>query len=128
MYSQLINLAGQEEVSFVFTFNPHKYHSLVPLYFRKADAVIVVYDITRRSTFEDAKNWVDELRHQAPEDVIVAITGNKCDLNNIRIVSTEEGAKYAKEINAIFGETSAKDATGVLNIFQEIGFHLFKKI
>lgn len=48
--------AGQEQ-----------YHSLIPLYFRKAAAVIIVFDITRAQTFEDAKKWVKDVRNQAPE-------------------------------------------------------------
>ena len=56
----------------------------MPLYFRGSNAVIVVYDITRQKTFDDAKNWVKELGAHAPEDVVIAVTGNKSDLDDLR--------------------------------------------
>lgn len=97
----------------MYTAGQEKFHSLVPLYFRKAAAVLVVYDITRQKTYEDAKAWVKELKTQAPENVIIALAGNKLDLADLRDVETEEARQYANEIGAIFRETSAKDSTGI---------------
>lgn len=103
------------------TAGQEKFHSLVPLYFRKATAVLVVYDLSRQKTFEDAKQWVKSLRNHAPENAIIALAGNKLDLANLRDVETEEAQQYANEIGAIFRETSAKDSTGIVQIFEEIG-------
>jgi GTPase SAR1 family protein len=109
-FSHTFMVAGQE-----------KFHSLVPLYFRKASAVLVVYDITRQKTYEDAKMWVRELKNQAPDNVIIALAGNKLDLAQLRDIETIEAQQYASEIGAIFGETSAKDSSGIRNIFEQIG-------
>jgi len=103
------------------TAGQEKFHSLVPLYFRKATAVLVVYDLSRQKTYEDAKQWVKALRNHAPENAIIALAGNKLDLANLRDVETEEAKQYANEIGAIFRETSAKDSTGIIQIFEEIG-------
>jgi GTPase SAR1 family protein len=97
-----------------------QYHSLVPLYFRKAAAVIVVYDITRSQTFDEAKRWIKEITG-APEDVILVLTGSKSDLSNLRQVETRTGSNYAKEIGALFIETSSKSATNVEQLFELIG-------
>jgi len=95
--------------------------ALVPLYFRKANAVIVVYDITRQKTFEEAKTWIKELPTQAPEDVIIALTANKSDLNDLREIERHQGENFAKSIGAIFNETSAKSAAGITEVFQKLG-------
>lgn len=80
-----------------------------------------MYDLSRQKTFEDAKQWVKSLRNHAPENAIIALAGNKLDLANLRDVETEEAQQYANEIGAIFRETSAKDSTGIVQIFEEIG-------
>ena len=55
------------------------------MYYRGAAAAIVVYDITRASTFRTLKNWVDELKSKGPKDIAIAIAGNKADLENQRV-------------------------------------------
>lgn len=66
---QIWDTAGQE-----------KYHSLAPMYYRGAAAAIVVYDITRATSFATLKTWVRELKQLGPEDIVIAIAGNKSDL------------------------------------------------
>eukprot|EP01027_Heterolobosea_sp_BB2_P023694 GEZU01035652.1.p1 GENE.GEZU01035652.1~~GEZU01035652.1.p1 ORF type:complete len:216 (+),score=36.38 GEZU01035652.1:382-1029(+) len=110
------------------TAGQEQYHSLVPLYFRNAAAVLVVYDITREATFEDAKNWVKELDNQAPDDVIIALVGNKSDLEDIRQVKRATGEDYANTINAIFTETSAKADVGIADLFKQLGQMYLRKM
>lgn len=71
---QIWDTAGQE-----------KYHSLAPMYYRGAAAAIVAYDITRRSSFETLKLWVNELRELGPEHIVIAVCGNKTDLEDKRV-------------------------------------------
>jgi Ras-related protein Rab-22 len=71
---QIWDTAGQE-----------KYHSLAPMYYRGAAAAIIVYDITRKNTFNTLKNWVQELMTQGPKDISIAIAGNKADLEEKRV-------------------------------------------
>ena len=70
------------------TAGQEKYHSLAPMYYRGAAAAIVVYDITRKATFQTLKNWVKELRQLGPENIVIAIAGNKCDLEDQRVHPT----------------------------------------
>jgi len=70
--------------------------------------VVQVYDITKRKTFETLQQWVTELRAQGPENIVLAIAGNKSDLESERQVPAAEAQAYATSIGASFLETSAK--------------------
>ncbi len=102
------------------TAGQERYHSLAPMYYRGAQAAIVVYDITNQDTFARAKNWVKELQRQARPDIVIALSGNKSDLGNRRAVEYEEAQAYAEENGLLFMETSAKNANNVNEIFLAI--------
>merc|ERR1711934_247432 len=111
---QLWDTAGQE-----------RYHALAPLYYRGASVAVVVYDITRRDTFSTLKDWVRELKMQGPSNILIAIAGNKADLEDKRDVETSMGKQFASEIGGIFVETSAKtESGGVEELFKKIGEQL----
>lgn len=103
---------------FIYLF---RYHSLAPMYYRGAQAAIVVYDITNQDTFGRAKTWVKELQRQASPNIVIALAGNKQDLANKRMVEFEEAQTYADENGLLFMETSAKTAMNVNDIFLAIG-------
>merc|ERR1711997_163079 len=96
------------------TAGQERYHSLAPMYYRGAQAAIVVYDITNADTFARAKTWVRELQRQARPDIVIALAGNKSDLGTRRTVA------YAEENGLLFMETSAKNANNVNEIFLAI--------
>eukprot|EP00164_Ancoracysta_twista_P002042 GFYU01002690.1.p1 GENE.GFYU01002690.1~~GFYU01002690.1.p1 ORF type:complete len:204 (-),score=42.57 GFYU01002690.1:416-1027(-) len=102
---QIWDTAGQE-----------KYHSLAPMYYRGAAAAIVVYDISRAASFKTLQNWVKELKQMGPSNILIAIAGNKSDLEE-REVESEEAKAYADSIDALFTETSAKNDVGVHDLF-----------
>ena len=106
------------------TAGQERYHSLAPMYYRGAQAAIVVYDITNANTFTRAKSWVDELHRQARPDIVIALAGNKSDLDkgfySRRTVEYEEAKAYAEEKGLLFLETSAKNADNVDEIFLAI--------
>jgi len=106
------------------TAGQERYHSLAPMYYRGAQAAIVVYDITSRDSFDKSKQWVKELREKSTPDQIIALVGNKCDLSSSRVVDKEEAEKYAGEEKLISMETSAKDGTNVYLLFQTIAKQL----
>lgn len=91
------------------------------MYYRGAQAAIVVYDITNQDTFGRAKTWVKELQRQASPNIVIALAGNKQDLANKRMVEYEEAQTYADENGLLFMETSAKTAMNVNDIFLAIG-------
>ncbi|KAJ3028803.1 UNVERIFIED_CONTAM: Ras- protein Rab6 [Siphonaria sp. JEL0065] len=106
---QLWDTAGQE-----------RFRSLIPSYIRDSSVAVVVFDITNRSSFQNTNKWIDDVRAERGNDVIIVLVGNKTDLSDKRQVSTEEGEKKAKEANVLFIETSAKAGYNVKALFRKI--------
>ncbi|KAJ2169193.1 Vacuolar protein sorting-associated protein 21 [Coemansia sp. RSA 562] len=112
------------------TAGQERFHSLAPMYYRNADAAVVVYDVTRASSLDKAKSWIKELQRHASPNIVIALVGNKLDLVDSeeeadetelgRQVQTETARAYAQEMNLLFIETSAKTGTGVVETFTEI--------
>ncbi|KAM0755448.1 ras-domain-containing protein [Meredithblackwellia eburnea MCA 4105] len=106
---QLWDTAGQE-----------RFRSLIPSYIRDSSVAVVVYDITNRTSFMNTSKWVDDVRSERGNDVIIVLVGNKTDLNDKRQVTTEEAETKSKELNVMFIETSAKAGHNVKTLFRKI--------
>jgi len=105
------------------TAGQERYHSLAPMYYRKAAAAIVVYDITNRSSYQRAHAWVKELQKQGT-NMVIALAGNKADLAEQRQVESEEARAYADENGLIFMESSAKINQNVTELVRAIAQRL----
>lgn len=108
------------------TAGQERYRSLAPMYYRGASAAIVVYDITNPDSFTGAKSWVKELQRRGDPNVVIALAGNKADLESRRKVQFEEANSYAEENGILHLETSAKNANNVKALFVEIAKKLPK--
>jgi len=108
------------------TAGQERYHSLAPMYYRGAQAAIVVYDITVPETFGRAKSWVKELQRQASPNIVIALVGNKTDLDQKRAVPTDDAQSYADDNALLFLETSAKSGMNVNEVFVAIAHKLPK--
>jgi Ras-related protein Rab-6A len=107
---QLWDTAGQE-----------RFRSLIPSYIRDSSVAVVVYDISSKKTFEQTRKWIDDVRGERGNDVIVVLVGNKTDLGDSkREVTTQQGEEESKRAGAIFMETSAKVGHNVKALFRRI--------
>jgi len=97
-----------------------RYRSLAPLYYRNANAALIVYDVTNQESFDGAKRWVNELKRQGDPDTLIALAGNKCDCEKERQVSSDEAREFAEQDGLVFMETSAKTGINVKEIFEEM--------
>ncbi|TEB38703.1 ras-domain-containing protein [Coprinellus micaceus] len=109
--TQTVTLDDQSTVKFEIwdTAGQERYKSLAPMYYRNANCAVVVYDITQSASLEKARTWIRELQRQADPSIVIALCGNKTDLEARRQVSQEGGE-----------ETSAKTGEGVQDIFTAI--------
>ena len=108
---QIWDTAGQE-----------RFRSLAKIFYQNAVAVILVYDITVRETFEQLqKYWIKEIEENAPTDIILALAANKSDMYENELVGLNEGKELARQLNAIFKSTSALNSKGIDDLFLSIG-------
>lgn len=108
------------------TAGQERYRSLAPMYYRGAAAAVVVYDITNPDSFTGAKSWVKELQRRGDPNVVIALAGNKADLEGRRKVEFEEANAYAAQEGILHLETSAKNANNVKALFVEVAKKLPK--
>ena len=80
--------------------------------YKNAHAAIVTYDITVIESFESLESWVNELKESSDQNIPLLVLGNKKDLEDQRIVSTQKGEDFSEKIDAFFMEVSAKDNIG----------------
>jgi len=91
------------------TAGQERFHSLAPMYYRNAQAAVVVYDVTKAASLEKAKSWVKELQRQANPNIVIALAGNKVDL--VSGQSTPGGSKSTAPASSTDDEDEADDAT-----------------
>lgn len=84
-----------------------RFRSIVRSYYRGAAGALLVYDITRRESFEHVANWLTEARNHADANLVITLVGNKCDRESDRQVSIDEGQAFAQRHLLYFVETSA---------------------
>lgn len=112
---QVWDTAGQE-----------RFRSMAPMYYRNANAAMLVFDLTEYSTFKAIKSWVTELRRNVEEAMVLVVVGNKSDLTKDREVDAEEVRLYAMNIGATYYETSVLYDEGIDSVFIAIGTGLLR--
>ena len=114
--AQIWDTAGQE-----------KYNALTSSYYKGAKGAIVVYDITQESTFLKVEQFVKDLREKSDKNVYMILVGNKIDLEENRKVSKEEGKILADKLKMGFFEVSAKNGTGIEDLFKNLIDNVYEK-
>mmetsp|Transcript_19939 Transcript_19939/g.29140 ORF Transcript_19939/g.29140 Transcript_19939/m.29140 type:complete len:247 (-) Transcript_19939:161-901(-) len=111
---QLWDTAGQE-----------RFRALIPSYIRDSSVAVVVYDVTNRASFLNTTKWVEDVRNERGNDVVICLVGNKTDLgSDKRQVLTEEGEEKAKSGGLLFMECSAKSGNNVKSLFRKLATSL----
>lgn len=100
--AQIWDTAGQE-----------RYRAVTSAYYRGAVGAMLVYDITKRQSFDNVARWLEELRGHADKNIIIMLVGNKSDLVTLRAVPTEDAKEFAEKEGLCFMETSALESTNV---------------
>jgi Ras-related protein Rab-1A len=97
------------------TAGQERYRTIASAYYRGADGIILVYDVTNRESFEHVQDWIADVRQYARADIPIVLVGSKSDLETERVVQTTEGEQAAAEMKmkAEFVEASAKLSTNV---------------
>ena len=104
------------------TAGQERYKSLTKFFYKDAAVAILVYDITRKETFDSLKNyWYSQLKENARDNIVLGVAGNKCDLYEKEEVSEAEAREFAAKIGAIFELTSAQNNTGINELFHDAG-------
>lgn len=104
---QIWDTAGQE-----------RFRSITHAYYRDAQALLLLYDVGSRRSFENTRAWLSEIKEYAPQEAVVMLLGNKCDVAKERQVKREEGEKLAAVYSVPFLETSAKTGMNVDLVFE----------
>ncbi|CAK7357166.1 unnamed protein product [Dovyalis caffra] len=115
--AQIWDTAGQE-----------RYRAITSAYYRGALGALLVYDVTKPTTFENVSRWLKELRDHADSNIVIMLIGNKTDLKHLRAVATEDAQTYAEKEGLAFIETSALEATNVEKAFQTILSEIYRII
>ena len=105
--------------------NENRYRAVTSAYYRGAVGALLVYDITKRQTFEHIPRWLEELRGHADKNIVIMLVGNKIDLEDEREVATEDAKEFAEKEGLFFLETSALDATNVETAFVTVLTEIF---
>lgn len=110
--------------NFVLLIN--RYRAITSAYYRGAVGALLVYDITRHTTFENVERWLKELRDHTDANVVIMLVGNKADLRHLRAVPTDEARSFSERENMFFMETSALDATNVEQAFTHVLTQIYR--
>ncbi|KAL3876383.1 hypothetical protein ACJMK2_034236 [Sinanodonta woodiana] len=113
---QIWDTAGQE-----------RFRSITKAYYRDANALLLLYDVTNKTSFDNIRAWLAEINEYAQEDVVIMLLGNKADMAAERVIRREEGEKLAKDHNVAFMETSAKTGMNVDLAFMAVARDLKMK-
>ena len=116
VYLKIWDTAGQE-----------RFRTITHSFYRQADGMFIVYDVTNRNSFNGIPGWMEGIHEHADENVIKYLVANKIDMAEGRVVTREEGQKMANQYNVKYYETSAKDNTNIKELIEDMGKEIMEK-
>ena len=110
IYLRIFDTAGQE-----------RFRSVSASFIKKADGIILIYDISSKDSFKSIGNWMEDIKDIGKDKIPVILVGNKCDLpDEKRVISQKEGEEKAEEFKIPFYETSCKDVINIKEVFEKL--------
>ena len=109
------------------TAGEERFRTITTSYYKGAHAILIVFDITEKDSFDHVKNWVADIDKFAKQGVLRILVGNKCDLEKQRNVSKEEANELAEKLGIKYIETSAKDTINIETLFVDTAKYLLSK-
>ena len=126
-----IKLKNGKKIQLVITdtAGQERFKAIAINYIKKANGILLVYDITKRKSFENINNWLEQINDKTKRSVPILLIGNKTDLENMRCVSEEEGENFAITYNdgISFYETSCKTGKNVEKAVNDLVEQVYKK-
>jgi len=127
--ARMINIEGKQiKLQIWDTAGQEAFRSITRSYYRGAAGALLVYDITRRDTFNHLTTWLEDARQHSNSNMVIMLIGNKSDLKARRDVKREEGEAFAREHGLVFIETSANTSANVEEAFMSTAKDIFSKI
>ncbi|KAL1915650.1 uncharacterized protein VTP21DRAFT_6409 [Calcarisporiella thermophila] len=127
--ARFVNVEGKQiKLQIWDTAGQESFRSITRSYYRGAAGALLVYDITRRETFDHLTMWLEDARQHANVNTTIMLIGNKSDLEGKRAVTREEGERFAREHGLFFMETSAKTSANVEEAFVNTAADIYEKI
>ena len=106
------------------TAGQERFKNIIASYYRGAHGILLLYDVTDKDSFKNLSNWLIEIEKNASKNVLKVLIGNKCDLEDKRLVSYNQGKEFADTYGLKFIETSAKKNLNVNEAFETLGREL----
>jgi Ras-related protein Rab-5C len=119
---------GRVKIDIWDTAGQERFDSMIPLYYRNAQIVLAIYDITSNESYIRATKWIDIITRENMDETIFVLVGNKIDLNDKREVESKRVSDYVKEKGILFFECSAKTGENINEIFNEAAKTSLKKV
>merc|ERR1712012_930601 len=127
--ARMINIEGKQiKLQIWDTAGQEAFRSITRSYYRGAAGALLVYDITRRDTFNHLTTWLEDARQHSNSNMVIMLIGNKSDLEARRDVKRGEGEEFARKHGLVFMETSAKTAANVEEAFINTAREIYDKI
>ncbi len=124
-----IDIEGQTfRIQIWDTTGQENFRCLTRSYFKNSVCAIITYDITNKQSFDNIQDWINEVKNQVSNKVLLVLVGNKIDLEKERIVNYDEGKKFAEDNDMLFIETSALNGNGINQLFNMCCNDIYEKI
>ena len=125
---KMVKLDNGEKIKLVIydTAGQERFKSLSRNYIKKADGILVVYDITNKQSFINVENWIKCAREEITKKIPMFLVGNKSDMDDLRVINQEDGENLSEQFGLKFYETSCKNGNNVEKCFKDLAKELYE--